>query len=67
AMSIDTEKIKVRFIQIDASDFLFRHGTLLLLWLKFIHHGVTEGCREGEGRPSRRMKRLLLKMMRRHC
>lgn len=48
-MSIDTEKIKVRFIQIDASDFLFRHGTLLLLWLKFIHHGVTEGCREGEG------------------
>ncbi|HBT4579677.1 TPA: hypothetical protein MB314_005649 [Klebsiella pneumoniae] len=26
AMSIDTEKIKVRFSQIDAGDFLFRHG-----------------------------------------
>ncbi|EGI4366989.1 hypothetical protein IGG59_004891 [Escherichia coli] len=26
AMSIDTEKIKVRFSQIDVGDFLLRHG-----------------------------------------
>lgn len=24
--------------------------SLLLLWLKFIHHGVIEGCREGGGK-----------------
>ncbi|WP_260834381.1 hypothetical protein, partial [Escherichia coli] len=23
-------------------------STFLLLWLQFIHHGVIEGCREGE-------------------
>ncbi|HDC4802776.1 TPA: hypothetical protein O8U71_004824 [Escherichia coli] len=54
AMSIDTEKIKVRFSQNDAGDFLFRHG-LLLLWLKFIHHDVIAGSREGRGRPSHRL------------
>ncbi|MDF9347372.1 hypothetical protein OH693_18520 [Escherichia coli] len=55
-MSIDTEKIKVHFSQIDAGDFLFRHGISLLLWLKLIHHGVIEGCREGGRRPSHRLR-----------
>lgn len=30
AMSIDTERIKVRFSQNDAADFLFRHGVPLI-------------------------------------
>ncbi|EDP9440150.1 hypothetical protein Q3Y86_004672 [Salmonella enterica] len=34
AMSIDTEKIKVRFSQIDAGDFLFRHGIPLTFVVK---------------------------------
>ncbi|EBT2498151.1 hypothetical protein CJE50_25375 [Salmonella enterica] len=34
AMSIDTEKIKVRFSQIDAGDFLFRHGIPLTFMVK---------------------------------
>lgn len=54
-MSIDTEKIKVRFSQIDAGDFQLNMVSLLFLWLKFIHHDVIEGCREGGGRPSHRL------------
>ncbi|EET1501771.1 TPA: hypothetical protein JLU66_004945 [Escherichia coli] len=34
AMSIDTEKIKVRFSQIDAGDFLLRHGIPLTFVVK---------------------------------
>ncbi|HAI9817590.1 TPA: hypothetical protein HL315_25070 [Escherichia coli] len=34
AMSIDTEKIKVRFSQINAGDFLFRHGIPLTFMVK---------------------------------
>ncbi|HAW1267017.1 TPA: hypothetical protein JLL96_004521 [Escherichia coli] len=34
AMSIDTEKIKVRFSQIDAGDFLLRHGIPLTFAVK---------------------------------
>ncbi|WP_078122244.1 hypothetical protein, partial [Shigella flexneri] len=34
AMSIDTEKIKVRFSQINAGDFLFRHGIPLTFVVK---------------------------------
>uniref|UniRef100_UPI003917371C hypothetical protein n=1 Tax=Escherichia coli TaxID=562 RepID=UPI003917371C len=30
--------------------------SFLLLWLKFIHHGVIQGCREGEGRPYHRLR-----------
>ncbi|ADA76763.1 hypothetical protein SGB_05020 [Shigella boydii ATCC 9905] len=33
-MSIDTEKIKVRFSQINAGDFLFRHGIPLTFVVK---------------------------------
>ncbi|EFG6483711.1 TPA: hypothetical protein J1W55_004402 [Escherichia coli] len=33
-MSIDTEKIKVRCSQIDASDFLFRHDIPLTFVVK---------------------------------
>ncbi|QEG94329.1 hypothetical protein DAH21_25765 [Escherichia coli] len=34
AMSIDTEKIKVRFSQIDVGDFLLRHGIPLTFVVK---------------------------------
>ncbi|EFJ3312425.1 hypothetical protein G5I73_002522 [Escherichia coli] len=34
AMSIDTEKIKVRFRQIYTDDFLFRHGIPLTFVVK---------------------------------
>ncbi|KAA9235612.1 hypothetical protein F6I43_24355 [Escherichia coli] len=34
AMSIDTEKIKVRFSQIYTDDFLFRHGIPLTFVVK---------------------------------